>query len=155
MITAAEQYRALVAKLESINPSVVSEAPEDDAAAAQAANGVNAAGQNVTMPNGVNPETGPAPAAAPAPAADPNAIQTIEAPTFNQAYAKAKALKLKKFKWCGVYAVKDAVRPPPVQPKPSAPRGGTAINDINPNGSYVGQIGLDSQTPSYSPNSAE
>jgi hypothetical protein len=82
----AEQYRALVNKLEAIN-----EDPTADAA-------------------GV---------VAPA-VASPNEIQTIEAATFNQAYAQARKLGLKKFKWCGIFAVKDKPAPLPVRPKPTA-----------------------------------
>lgn len=83
MISAADQYRALVAKLESINPSgPVVEAPEPQAEV---------------------------PAAAPAEAPAPNIEQQImNAPTFNKAYAMAKKAGLKTFKYCRTYAVKDA-----------------------------------------------
>jgi hypothetical protein len=50
------------------------------AAATQAANGVNAAGQNVTMPNGINPETGtPTTVTAGAPAAQQAARPRVPA----------------------------------------------------------------------------
>jgi hypothetical protein len=140
----AEQYRALVQKLEAIQEADATEPPN------------MAAAMDTTAP-AVDPN---APATAPTvttpAAAATTEIPTIDAPTFSQAYAQAAKQGLKKFKWCGTYAVKARVKPrPPVMPQPKAVPGGTAINDRNPNGSYVGQIGLDSQTPSYSPNSAE
>jgi hypothetical protein len=74
---------------------------------AQAANGVNTAGQNVTMPNGVNPETGeqaPAQAATPAPAA-PN----YDSMPFGQAFGAARKAGAKDFMWKGKkYAVQMA-----------------------------------------------
>jgi hypothetical protein len=116
----AEQYRALVKKLEQIQ-----EAPEI----------------------AVDPTAPPAMDTPVAPTAPTDSIPTIEAPTFKQAYAQAVKQKLAKFKWCGTFVVKDAPKPNP-QVKPA---NGTAINDRNANGSYVGQNGLDSQTPSYQP----
>jgi hypothetical protein len=112
----AEQYRALVAKLEAINPSEpVLEAPV-------AAFNQDAAATDATATNSGSSYTGSVGTAtndpAPAPAADPNQIPTIEAATFSQAYAQARKQGLKKFKWCGVYAVKDKVNPQPVPPKP-------------------------------------
>ena len=126
----AEQYRALVNKLEAIN-----EEPATDAASLQAAQ--NSAGS-------------PAGTSAPSPqpvAADPNQIPTIEAATFNQAYAQAVKQGLKKFKWCGIYAVKS--KPKPVMPQPA----------VKPQGKvdYLGQqdpLGGDAQNPmSFAPNS--
>ena len=102
MSTLSDQIRELQKRLEQIN-----EAESPEVAAAQAAS-------NTQSP----PADGTTVAPAAAPAADPNQIPTIEAPTFSQAYAKAKKMGLKKFKWCGIYAVKDAVRPQPVPPKP-------------------------------------
>ena len=137
----AEQYRALVAKLEAINPSEpVLEAP------------VAAFGQDAgTLPDAAAPvgsvAADPAPAPAPAPATDPNQIPTIEASTFSQAYAQAVKQGLKKFKWCGVYAVKAKVNPQPVPPKPKQ----TGKVD------YLGQqdpLGGDAQNPmSFASNS--
>ncbi len=87
-------------------------------AATQAANGVNAQGQNVTIANAdgskTNPETGETtPAAAPAQAAAPAAPAQAGAPanrdsmTFGQAFADAKAKGEKQFTWKGKpYAVK-------------------------------------------------
>lgn len=124
----AEQYRALVAKLEAINPSEpVLEAP------------VAAFGQDAGTPPDAAAPVGsvaadPAPAPAPAPATDPNQIPTIEASTFSQAYAQAKKQGLKKFKWCGVYAVKDKVNPQPVPPKPVPPKPAPAPEFTDPMG---------------------
>ena len=124
----AEQYRALVAKLEAINPSEpVLEAP------------VAAFGQDAGTPPDAAAPVGsvaadPAPAPAPAPATDPNQIPTIEAATFSQAYAQAKKQGLKKFKWCGVYAVKDKVNPQPVPPKPVPPKPAPAPEFTDPMG---------------------
>ena len=133
----AEQYRALVAKLEAIQ-----EAESPEVAAAQAASN--------TAPPPADGTTGAAPADAtslPAPAADPNQIPTIEAATFSQAYAKAKKQGLKKFKWCGIYAVKD--KPQPVRPQPAKTPAGKV--------DWLGQqdpLGGDAQNPmSFAPNS--
>ena len=106
MSTAAEQYRKLVAKLEALQEAPV---------AAFNQNADNAAVGSVAADPAVAPEP------APAPTQDATQIPTIEAATFSQAYAKAKKQGLKKFKWCGVYAVKDAVPPKPVPPKPVPP----------------------------------
>ena len=103
----AEQYRALVSKLEAIQ--------EAEVAAFQNPQGVNAPA-DATAPVG-SVAADPAVTPAPSPAADPNQIPTIEAATFSQAYAQAKKQGLKKFKWCGVYAVKD--KPQPVRPQPA------------------------------------
>ena len=102
----AEQYRTLVNKLEAIQ--------EAEVAAFQNAGGVNPPEGEVVGSVAAEP-----PAEAPVPTSTPqdaNQIPTIEAATFSQAYAKAKKMGLKKFKWCGVYAVKDA--PPKVRPQP-------------------------------------
>jgi hypothetical protein len=141
MTTAAEQYRALVAKLEQIQEATTDEVPNMAAAMDTNAPAVDP-NAPATLPTVTTPAT--------------TEIPTIDAPSFNQAYAQAAKQGLKKFKWCGTYAVKAPVRRPPQGGKIApAPQNGTAINDRNANGSYVGQIGLDSQTPSYSPNSAE
>jgi hypothetical protein len=107
MPTAAEQYRKLVAKLEALQEAPV---------AAFNQNADNAAVGSVAADPAVTPA--PAPEPQPTPTQDATQIPTIEASTFSQAYAKAKKQGLKKFKWCGVYAVKDAVPPKPVPPKP-------------------------------------
>ena len=143
----AEQYRALVQKLEAIT-----EAPLELPPGAEPEAGMTVATADDN--SGAPPVA--APAAQPVATQPANTIPTIDAPTFSQAYAQAAKQGLKKFKWCGTYAVKARpVTTQPVIPQPKAAPRGTAINDLNPNGSYVGQIGLDSQTPSYSPNSAE
>jgi hypothetical protein len=125
----AEQYRALVKKLEQIQEAP--EIPVDPTSAPAFDPG--AGGNSYDTPPATTPAT--------------TEIPTIEAPTFKQAYAQAVKQKLKKFKWCGTFVVKDAPKPNP-QVKPAT---GTAINDRNANGSYVGQNGLDSQTPSFQP----
>ena len=92
-------------------------------AAPGAATGVNAQGQNVTMPNGINPETGtpttPQQAATPAPAAAPN----YDTMPFGQAFGAARKAGAKDFMWKGKkYAVqmapKQAATPKPAPAKP-------------------------------------
>ena len=152
----AEQYRALVAKLEAINPSVVNERitinPDGTTSgriAPAPAPAEAPAPADATATNSGSSYTGPVGTATnnPAPAADPNQIPTIEAATFSQAYAQAVKQGLKKFKWCGVYAVKAKVNPQPVPPKPKQ----TGKVD------YLGQqdpLGGDAQNPmSLAPNS--
>jgi hypothetical protein len=102
----AEQYRALVNKLEAITEAPVA-AFNQDAGATPAATD---AGSSYTGSIGSATND-------PVPAADPNQIPTIEAATFNQAYAQAVKQGLKKFKWCGIYAVKS--KPKPVNPQPA------------------------------------
>ena len=142
----AEQYRALVAKLEAINPSEpVLEAP----VAAFGQDAGTPAATDATATNSGSSYTGAVGTATndPVPAVDPNQIPTIEAATFSQAYAQAVKQGLKKFKWCGVYAVKAKVNPQPVPPKPKQ----TGKVD------YLGQqdpLGGDAQNPmSFAPNS--
>ncbi len=83
--------------------------PGAAAGAANPATGVNAQGQNVTMPDGTNPETGDKTAAAPAPAqaATPApAAANRDAMPFGKAFADAKAKGEKEFTWKGKkYAV--------------------------------------------------
>lgn len=112
MTTPAEQYRQLVSRLEQIaeadiNPASIANAPlqeppgaQDDATGVDAAVAANAAddAKRAAQAGG---------AAKPA-----GGIETIDAPTFNKAYAQAKAKGLKQFKWCGTYAVKDAAKKP-------------------------------------------
>ena len=138
MITAAEQYRALVAKLEAINPSVpVSEGGYVPAAAQQDA--------PAEAPPAAPAEAPPA-AAAPAAAAPDIQQQIMNAPTFNTAYAMAKKAGLKTFKYCRTYAVKDAVKQAGMPAK--APAGKV---------DYTGQqdpLGGDAQNPmSFAANS--
>jgi hypothetical protein len=65
------------------------------APATAAANGVNAAGQNVTRPGGINPETGkPTVTTAGTPAAG-----NYDSMTFNQAFAAARQAGAKDFMW--------------------------------------------------------
>ena len=91
----------------------------DAQAATQAANGVNAQGQNVTMPNGINPETGTPTtvASAPAPAQSGSAAPNRDSMPFGQAFADARAKGEKEFTWKGKpYAVKLApTKAPPAQ----------------------------------------
>ena len=96
MSTLADQIRELQARLEKIN-----EDPEQSA--------MNVASGNI-------PPASTAVAQA-TPDLPSNEIPTIEAATFSQAYAQAKKQGLKKFKWCGIYAVKDKPKPPNPQPK--------------------------------------
>ena len=97
------------------------------AMAANAAGGpssVNAQGQNVTMPNGINPETGQPTqtAAAPAAPAQSGSPANRDSMTFSQAFADAKAKGEKQFTWKGKpYAVQLAA---PKQANAGAGRGG-------------------------------
>jgi hypothetical protein len=116
-------------------------ADQDDADAgaamtanAQAANGVNTAGQNVTMPNGINPETGtattPQQAATPAPAA---AAPNYDTMPFGQAFGAARKAGAKDFTWKGKkYAVtmapKQAATPNPAGTVKNAAGGLTTTN---------------------------
>ena len=101
---------------------------------AQAANGVNTAGQNVTMPNGINPETGtattPQQAATPAPAA---AAPNYDTMPFGQAFGAARKAGAKDFTWKGKkYAVtmapKQAATPNPAGTVKNAAGGLTTTN---------------------------
>jgi len=98
----AQEYRTLVNKLEKISEDPMDMVPDD-----------------ITMNTGQ-----PLPVTQTAPSPE---IPTIEAPTFKQAYAQAVKQKLKKFKWCGTFAVKAA--------STSAPK--PAVSD--PKVDYVGQ----------------
>jgi hypothetical protein len=148
----AEQYRALVAKLEAINPSEpVLEAPlpygTTAPVEAPAAADATATNSGSSYTGAVGTATND-PAPAPAPAADPNQIPTIEAATFSQAYAQAVKQGLKKFKWCGTYAVK--AKPQPVRPQPVTAKPQGKVD-------YLGQqdpLGGDAQNPmSFAANS--
>ena len=137
----AEQYRALVAKLEAITEAPVAAFNQNAGTPPDAAAPVG----SVAADPAVAPTETPAPT--PTPATDPNQIPTIEAATFSQAYAQAKKQGLKKFKWCGVYAVKD--KPQPVRPQPAKAPAGKV--------DYLGQqdpLGGDAQNPmSFASNS--
>jgi hypothetical protein len=126
MTTAAEQYRALVARLEAINPSEpVNEADDDFVSTpADGPQGTTTQGTD-TSPAGVE---------------SPDILKQIEhAPTFKAAYAMAAKAGLKKFKWCQCkeYQVKAAPKTGPYSPKiapqpkptPYASSGGTSARD--------------------------
>ena len=121
MTTAQEQYRALVAKLEAINPSESVLEADDDFVSTQAD------GPTVTTTQGTDTSV---------PSADSSDIlkQIEHAPTFKIAYAMARKAGLKKFKWCQCkeYTVTDKpVGPIAPQPKPQpyASSGGTSARD--------------------------
>ena len=107
----AEQYRALVKKLEAITEAPVAAFNQD---AVTPVDATEPAGSVAADP-AVAPETPPE-TPTPVPTTDSNQIPTIQAATFSQAYAQAAKQGLKKFKWCGVYAVKDKPQPPNPQP---------------------------------------
>ena len=113
----AEQYRALVQKLEAIT-----EAPLELPPGAEPEAGMTVATADDN--SGAAPVA--APAAQPVATQPANTIPTIDAATFSQAYAQAVKQKLKQFKWCGTYAVKAKpvmTQPkPPVKPKPPLSR---------------------------------
>jgi len=126
-LTAADQEDADMGKAMAANAQ----------AATQAANGVNAAGQNVTMPDGTNPETGEkttvanAAPAGPEGAAKPAAPASRDAMPFGKAFADAKAKGEKTFMWKGKsYAVQMAAsaqgakKTAPALPGKAAPAGG-------------------------------
>ncbi len=118
MSSLAEQIKELQLKLAQINEEPVAAFNQNagtvpDGAADSAASDASAGSVAVA------PEEVPA---ATTTAQDPNQIPTIDAPSFSQAYAQAKKQGLKKFKWCGVYAVKDPVRPQPAATSNVQPR---------------------------------
>ena len=106
----AEQYRALVKKLEAITEAPVAAFNQDAGTPADASAG------SVAADPAVAPNSAPTTAQNFAPQVSGEQIPTIEASTFSQAYAQAAKQGLKKFKWCGVYAVKDKPQPPNPQP---------------------------------------
>lgn len=101
---------------------------------------VNAQGQNVTMPNGINPETGTPTTVATAPAAPAQSGQPAnrDSMPFGQAFADARAKGETQFTWKGKpYAVKLA--PPgqapakaaaPAKAVPPAQSGSTATPQV-------------------------
>ena len=139
----ADMGAAMTANAAAAAPPAMTAADQDDAdmgkamaANAQAANGVNTAGQNVTMPNGINPETGTpttvASAAPPAPAgqgASPAAPANRDAMPFGKAFADAKAKGESQFTWKGKpYAVQLAKPDPANKTAEVAKRTGVAMN---------------------------
>lgn len=118
MSTLADQIRELQKRLEKISEAPV--AAFNQNAQQDAAPAAEPAAEPVVAPNISAPA---ADSNITAPAADPNQIPTIEAATFSQAYAQAVKQGLKKFKWCGVYAVKNKPKPPNPQPVKQEPRG--------------------------------
>lgn len=118
MSTLADQIRELQKRLEQISEAPV--AAFNQNAQQDAAPAAEPAAEPVVAPNISAPA---ADSNITAPAADPNQIPTIEAATFSQAYAQAVKQGLKKFKWCGVYAVKNKPKPPNPQPVKQEPRG--------------------------------
>lgn len=123
----AEQYRTLVNKLEAIQ--------EAEVAAFQNAGGNPPEGEVVGSVAAEPPAEAPVPTSTPQ---DANQIPTIEAATFSQAYAKAKKMGLKKFKWCGVYAVKDPVRPQPAKKQSGYWGQGNSRGNVTVPGSILG-----------------
>lgn len=144
MSTLADQIRELQQKLDQIN-----EAPADAANSYAGAQAATVASGQPDDAAGVDAAVAQQAAPASAPATDPNQIPTIDAPTFSQAYAQAAKQGLKKFKWCGVYAVKAKPRPKPPQPQPATKPTGKV--------DWTGQadpLGGDMQNPmSFAPNS--
>ncbi len=117
MSSISDQIRELQKRLEQINEAPVAAFNQNagtvpDGAADSAASDASA-GSVAVAPEVAVPTTVPQ---------DPNQIPTIEAATFSQAYAQARKQGLKKFKWCGVYAVKDEVKPQPAKPSQVQPR---------------------------------
>lgn len=113
MTTAAEQYRKLVAKLESINPSEpVNEAPV--AAFGQTVDAPPADAATAPLAGSVAVDPAPAPEVNPAPAPT-GEIPTLPG-TFKQAYAQAVKQGLAQFKWCGTYSTRRGQAP---NPKPA------------------------------------
>ena len=117
----AEQYRALVKKLEAITEAPVAAFNQDAGIPADASAPVS----SVAADPAVAPDSAPTTAQNFAPQVSGEQIPTIEASTFSQAYAQAAKQGLKKFKWCGVYAVKDKPKPQPPKPQPPKPQPAT------------------------------
>jgi len=138
MTTAAEQYRKLVAKLESINPSEpVNEAPVAAFGQTVDAPPAEAAAAPVVGSVAVDPAPAPAPVEpAPAPSGE---IPTLPG-TFKQAYAQAVKQGLKQFKWCGTYSTRRGQGPKPVPPAPAPTRPGiqpaVGVRPIQPGGAF-------------------
>lgn len=139
-------------------------APAAEPAAAQPTTGqtsVNAQGQNVTMPDGTNPETGEKTqqAASTTPAAAPKNRDSM---TFGQAFADARKAGEKTFTWKGkqygtqMAAGQGAQKPAPKvgslpKNQQAALAAGTAPQLVNPDGMAFGGGGLEeSQSVGYS-----
>jgi hypothetical protein len=118
MSTLADQIRELQARLEQINEEP---APPEQSAMNVASGNIPQASTNVAQAT---------------PDLPTNEIPTIDAPTFSQAYAQAKKQGLKKFKWCGIYAVKDKPRPKPPNPQPTGTIPYGNANVIDPEGKF-------------------
>lgn len=146
MITAAEQYRILVAKLESINPSTIVEvrtpaqqqagvnayqdakraggsesealAAEEAALSGPAPAPAAAAVDTAQVPASANASSSytGAPAPAPTPVATPAAPINRDSMTFGQAFADARAKGEKQFNWKGK---PYAVKLAPAKAKPA------------------------------------
>jgi hypothetical protein len=124
----AEQYRALVSKLEAIQNEAVAD------------------GQNANIDDATR-QAAMASVASDTPATQAGQAQsgivTIDAPNFKQAYAQAVKQGLKQFKWCGTYAVKSA-------PAPQAGKAATKVDFTN----QASPLGGDEKNPmSFAPNS--
>ena len=118
MITAVEQYRALVAKLEAINPShPILEAPSVAFNQDAGATDVSTPTGSTAADSAVAPDSAPTTAQNFAPQVSGEQIPAIEASTFSQAYAQAAKQGLTKFKWTGTYAVKEQPKSVQTQPK--------------------------------------
>ncbi len=144
MSTLSDQIRELQKRLEQINEEPVAAFNQNATAAAPAAN-PNAAPAQSAM--NVASNNVPQPSSTPASASD--GIPTIEAPTFSQAYAQAKKQGLKQFKWCGIYAVKDPVRPQPAKKQTGYWGQGNSQGNVTIPGSILGpqHKGGDDQAP--------
>lgn len=126
------------------------------AAATPAGPSVNAQGQNVTMPDGTNPETGQPTQTAAAPGGQAAQPANRDAMPFGQAFADARAKGEKEFTWKGKkYAVqmakpagqaaqpkKQTVGQQPMQQQ-AATAAGTAPQNVNPQGMAFGGGGLE------------
>jgi hypothetical protein len=103
----AEQYRALVNKLEKIQEAETDELPNMAAA-------MDTTAPAVAAPVAAEP---PATGGKKQPC-DPDTLAKIKyMPSFNQAFAAARAAGCEKFDWCGVYTTQE----PGVMPQPGIP----------------------------------
>ena len=113
MTTAVEQYRALVAKLEAINPS---ESPAPLSVPVNLEKSFNEAEQSaMNVASGNIPQPNDIPQAGETPAIASNQIPTLTG-TFKQAYAQAVKQGLKQFQWCGTYSTRRGQGAKPAEP---------------------------------------